>query len=173
MSSGLTKSHPRHQSRIGLAAAVMLFAGGLSMPHQAAAAAGPFANLNGRWSGGGTIAMATGAKERIRCKATYAADGTGNNLTQSLKCASDSYKFEVQSSLTVAGSVLTGSWTETTQNVNGALSGKVDGGKINGSVSGIGFSAKIDVNTRGDTQSVSIAPDGTDVKLVAIQLRRQ
>ena len=37
----------------------------------------PFLSLSGHWSGAGTVTMANGATERIRCKAAYAVNATG------------------------------------------------------------------------------------------------
>ena len=87
------------------------------------AAEGAFAGMTGYWSGGGTISVANGTSERIRCKAQYAVDGSGTNLNQSLRCASDSYKFEVSSNLANAGGTISGSWMETTRNAGGNVSG--------------------------------------------------
>jgi len=61
---------------------------------------GPFAGLNGSWSGSGTVSLADGSKERIRCRANYTVDATGSGLRQSLRCASDSYKFDLASNVT-------------------------------------------------------------------------
>ena len=43
----------------------------------------------------------------------------------SLRCASDSYKFELASDITSEGGNISGSWNETTRGVVGSLSGKV------------------------------------------------
>ena len=52
--------------------------------------AGPFGGLAGAWSGGGTISLAGGASERIRCRAVYNVGGGGRQLQLSIRCASDS-----------------------------------------------------------------------------------
>ena len=51
----------------------------------------------------------------IRCRASYAVDGTGSSLTQRLTCASDSYRFVVVSEVIANGSSISGSWSETTR----------------------------------------------------------
>ena len=139
----------------------------------ARAAEGAFAGLSGYWSGTGTISVANGSSERIKCRAQYAVDGTGTNLNQSLRCASDSYKFEVTSNLANAGGTISGSWLETTRNAGGNVSGRAAGGTISGNVSGIGFTAAISVATHGSQQVVTIRPTGsTDIRDVTVNLKR-
>jgi membrane associated rhomboid family serine protease len=48
------------------AIAALFFAAGIPVSH---AESGPFAGLSGNWSGGGTVALAGGPRERIRCRA--------------------------------------------------------------------------------------------------------
>ena len=136
------------------------------------AQAGPFDTFAGSWSGTGTIAMNDGHNERIRCKAVYEVTPSGIILHQNLRCASDSYKFEVRSSIQAEGSNLTGTWTEVTRQATGAVSGSISGGQISTHVEGTGFSASLNVTTRGNQQTVSINPQGTDIKAVQIDMKR-
>lgn len=138
----------------------------------AAHAAGPFDSLAGSWSGGGTIATTDGHNERIRCKAVYEVAPSGIIMHQTLRCASDSYKFDVRSSLQASGDSITGTWTETSRQVTGNVSGSMSGDRITTSVDGTGFSAALAVTTHGNSQSVSIRPTGTDIQSVSIDLRR-
>jgi hypothetical protein len=138
-----------------------------------ARAEGPFSSLAGRWSGGGTISMRDGTRERIRCHATYDITPAGDSLTQTLLCASDSYKFDVDSTVTASGGAVSGNWTETTRNVTGGVSGRVNGPVIQVLVTGVGFSAGISILTRGAAQAVAIRPSGgTDVVGVTVTLHR-
>ncbi|MCW6509468.1 hypothetical protein [Lichenifustis flavocetrariae] len=137
-----------------------------------AQAAGPFANLPGAWSGGGTISMTDGHNERIRCKAVYEVASGGLALHQGLRCASDSYKFEITSNLQAENGQLSGTWSEETRQVTGDVTGQVNGNDISTFVSGLGFSARLNVTTRGNAQAVSITPEGTDIRAVRIELRR-
>lgn len=137
-----------------------------------AKAAGPFDELAGSWSGGGTIAMNDGHNERIRCKAVYEVTPSGIIMHQNLRCASDSYKFEVRSSLQADNGSLSGTWTEVTRQATGSVSGSISGDQISTSVSGTGFSATLAVTTHGNSQSVAINPQGTDIQAVQIQLKR-
>src|SRR5688572_17393379 len=74
----------------------------------AGAADSPFTNLGGSWSGPGVITLATGTKERIRCRATYNVDRSGDNLNIAIRCASDSYKFNLQGNITHSRGAVTG-----------------------------------------------------------------
>src|SRR5262249_35026074 len=51
---------------------------------------GPFSGFAGSWSGTGTIKVANGSNERIRCRVNYSVKNSGNALSQTLRCASDS-----------------------------------------------------------------------------------
>lgn len=143
-------------------------------PTDVRADTGPFAPLAGYWRGGGTISMKDGTREKLRCRATYAVSPSGDSLNQTLLCASDSYKFDVNSTVTESGGVISGNWTETTRKATGSVSGRVSGPVIRVLVTGIGFSAGISLETRGGTQAVLIAPQGgTDVVGVTVTLRKE
>ncbi|MHB8885788.1 MAG: hypothetical protein ACYC5H_12075 [Methylovirgula sp.] len=146
---------------------------GVSMQAGPARAAGPFSAFAGAWSGGGTIAMSDGTRERIRCRVTYSVRDAGNALVQNLVCASDSYKFDVRSDVQTNAGSLSGSWTETTRGVTGQVSGHVSGGIIRATVMGGAFSAALSLAVRGNSQSVVIQPQsGADVRQVMVRLRR-
>src|SRR5262244_2665430 len=63
------------------------------------AAAGPFDELGGAWTGGGILNLREGSKERVRCKANYVVKSNGYSIDQVLTCASDAYKFEMTSNI--------------------------------------------------------------------------
>ena len=142
--------------RTGLIGAAL----GLSAP-TAFAQSAPFAGMAGVWSGSGTISLEGGAKERIRCKATYAVSSEGNGLNQSLLCASDSYKFELKSDVIAKAGVLSGTWAETTRSVNGSLQGRAGNGQFDVTVSAPVFTAKLVMTTNGNKQSVAITSEGS------------
>ena len=105
-----------------VAASMML----LASPGQAQT--GPFANMAGAWSGTGKIMIKDGGSESIRCRATYTVAGAG--LNQVLRCASDSYRFDLTTNVTASGNTVSGIWSETSRNVNGTIGGKINGGEI-------------------------------------------
>jgi hypothetical protein len=120
----------------------------------------PFAGFDGNWSGTGTVTMSDGSSEKIRCRASYKEGGGGNALEQSLRCASDSYKFDLASNVKSDGSNVSGSWSEASRNVYGNLNGKAGGGQIDVFVEAAGFAANITLTTKGNKQNVSISSKG-------------
>lgn len=121
-----------------------------------AQAGGPFAGMAGVWSGGGTVTLDDGSTERIRCRATYAVGAGGNGMQQTLTCASDSYKFNLSSNVMAQGSAISGTWSESSRNINGAIEGRASGGAIQVVANAPGFTAQISLTTRGNKQSVVI-----------------
>jgi hypothetical protein len=154
---------------IGVAALAVAF---LYFPAPSGAQRGPFAGLAGNWSGSGFIMVANGGRERLRCRATYAVGGDGTRLQQNLRCASDSYRFDVNGDVVSEGGVLTGTWSEANRNVSGNVSGRVSGGQIQARIEGPGFSAGMTINTRGSRQSVTISSPGHEITQVSIDLTK-
>src|ERR1700751_104947 len=138
----------------GIAAAFLLSA---SAGH---AQSRPFAGLDGAWSGNGTISLSDGSSERIRCRAVYKVDGTGLSLKQTLRCASDSYKFDLSSDVTSQGDRISGNWTEASRNIVGNLQGTAGGGKVDVFVEASGFAANVTLTTTGNRQTVQISSKG-------------
>ena len=124
------------------------------------AQSGPFNGFNGAWSGNGTVALSDGTTERIRCKADYVVDGSGLGLKQTLKCASDSYKFDLTSDVRSQGDRISGSWSEASRNVFGNLQGTAGGGRIEVFVEANGFAANLTLQTTGNRQTVQISSKG-------------
>jgi len=60
-------------------------------------AASPFERFLGVWTGGGQIVGTNGHRESIRCRAEYAEAKDGAALSQTIVCASESFKFDIQS----------------------------------------------------------------------------
>lgn len=132
----------------------------------------PFAGMSGVWSGKGTISLEGGAREAIRCRATYAVRNDGNALQQTLRCASDSYKIELTSNVVADGNKLSGSWSEATRNVSGNVQGTTAGGRFQVVVSAGTFSADLVLTTKGNSQSIVIRSEGGEFKGANIALTR-
>jgi hypothetical protein len=154
------------------ACAAMLAATMAIAPSAAAAQAAPFAGLAGVWSGTGAISLADGHKERIKCRATYAVGDNGNGLQQTLRCASDSYRFDLSSDVRNAGGRIEGTWAEATRGVNGNLQGRAQGGLFQVVVTSPAFTADLTLTTRGNNQTVRISSQGTEFSGVTITLAR-
>jgi hypothetical protein len=149
---------------IGLVALLVL----ASVAH---GAGGPFANMSGAWAGRGIVTLASGAKEAIRCRANYNVDNTAANLKLSLRCSSDSYKFELESNVAHSNGQVSGFWNEVTHRVGGTLAGKAVGDRLQMRVDGT-IAAMLEISTRADHQSVSIQSPGSPMTAVAISLSR-
>jgi hypothetical protein len=80
----------------------------------------------------------------------------GNGLNQTLTCASDSYKFNLSSNVIAQGAALSGTWSESSRNVNGSIEGRGSNGNFEVVASSPGFTANISLTTRGNKQSVVI-----------------
>jgi hypothetical protein len=146
----MTTSFSRHLFWLG-ALAVLVFGGATT-----SAFAGPFSGLAGSWSGSGHISLSDGTKERIRCRAHYAVGSDGTMLQQSLRCASDSYNFDLRSDVESHGGRITGNWNENTRQIGGTLSGHARQGHIEVSVQNPNFSARLTLVSHGHHQSVTI-----------------
>ncbi|KWV60792.1 hypothetical protein AS156_27505 [Bradyrhizobium macuxiense] len=136
---------------------VLLSLGVFASPLQAAPAS-PFLAMAGSWSGGGILTTSDGARERLRCRANYDVAGTGSELRLSLKCASESYKFDLASEVEYRGGAISGAWTEASRNASGTISGRASGDHVEAAARGNNFSANLSLTTRGGRQSVSIRP---------------
>ncbi len=141
-------------------------------PSSYAQSAGPFRGLEGAWSGTGVVQVGDGASERIRCKATYTVASEGNNLQQVLRCASDSYKFDLSSDVTNRGGSLTGTWSEANRGINGGVEGRASDGQFNALVTANGFAAELRMVARGNRQTIAINSQNTQLKGVQITLAR-
>jgi hypothetical protein len=135
--------------------------------------AGPFDGLVGNWSGAGTITLSSGANERIQCRATYVVGSRGAELQQTLRCASDSYTLDLRSAVVYENGALRGTWSDTTRNTSGTVSGRADAGLVQASVVGPSFSAALTVSTRGDRQNVSITSQGSPLTRATVALQRR
>jgi hypothetical protein len=146
----------------------------LCLPGSAAqAAASPFNAMAGSWSGGGVLRTSDGTQERLRCRASYDVGRTGAELRLNLRCASDSYNFDLTSDVQYRGGAISGSWSEASRNASGTISGRAAGDRIEALAQGQTFSADLSLTTRGRRQSVSIRPQGTQITAVSLALDRR
>src|SRR5258707_3711862 len=157
---------------LALAAGVVFLVAAFAPVSHAQRAVGPFARIAGAWNGSGRTEMQSGTSERIRCRARYSVSQAGDVLVQDLRCASDSDSIDVNSTSQSDQGSMSGTWTELTRNVSGTLSGRASGGSIQARVTALGFSAGLTVNTAGNTQSVTIIPEGNEVRSVVVTMKR-
>jgi hypothetical protein len=108
---GIMQSQSRNLRTYALAGTAFAVLLGLSAPSINAQSA-PFAGMAGSWAGSGRIDLQDGTSERIRCRASYSVGGDGLSFQQQLRCASDSYKFDVNSNVQSHGGSLSGTWSK-------------------------------------------------------------
>ena len=135
---------------------------------------GPFSALNGSWSGGGTIKKSNGASERIRCRSAFETAG-GSNLSLRLRCASDSYNFDLTANVAYQGGTISGSFQEATRSVVGGISGHStgEGRQVQAVAQAPGVTSNITLTTRGNHQSVSIMTPGAEVPEITVSLEKR
>jgi hypothetical protein len=152
--------------------AALFGAGLLVAPVTASAedASGFFAKVTGTWNGNGTITMQDGAKERIRCRIEY--KGAGKKLDQLMRCASDSYKFNVNAAIEYAASDISGKWNATDYDLNGEVTGRVEGNQMLVRIRGSGLSVNLVVAVNGKKQDIKLISEGTKVSGMTVSLAK-
>jgi len=134
----------------------------------------PFKRLAGQWAGSGIIELTDGRREPIRCRASYDVPTDQRNLQLNIRCASDSYNFDLRASATYSAGSVSGTWSETTRLVSGTISGRADSEHIQVVAKASSFSASLTLVTHGARQSVMIRAHSTEagIKGVSMNLRR-
>jgi len=134
----------------------------------------PFKRLAGQWSGSGTIDLTDGKREPIKCRASYSVPSDQRNLQLNIRCASDSYNFDLRANAIYSGGSVSGTWSEATRLVAGTISGRADADHINVVAKAASFSASLSLATHGSRQSVMIRAHSTEagIKGVSMNLRR-
>ena len=139
-----------------------------------ALASGPLTGFSGRWKGGGVVTTADGARESLRCRATYSASPSGDALDVDVNCASDSYRVNLVGSLVDRDGALSGSWQETTRQVGGEVTGEVPRpNTLRASLQALGGGLEIGARTDGRRQTINIVVQGSDIRGVDITLKRR
>jgi hypothetical protein len=133
----------------------------------------PFAQMAGSWSGGGTLSLSSGTRERLRCRAHHAVGRGGSSLSLSIRCASDSYRFDLSSNVVNRRGRIYGRWRESSNGVSGTVAGRAAGGRIRAVARSDMFTAGLAITTNGSRQSVTITPRATFIRGVYIALRRR
>jgi len=156
-------------------AAIVLILGVSAAESGHAQSIAPFDRLAGQWSGSGTIDLSNGSREPIKCRAAYDVLGNQKKLQLNIRCASDSYNFELQASALYSAGAISGIWSEQTHNVGGTISGRADGDHFQVLAKSQSFSASLTLITHGGRQSVLIRAQNAQasVKGASISLRRR
>lgn len=136
-----------------------------------AAVAGPIDDLNGYWTGGGTVLFSEG-NERVKCAVIYKVGQGGTKIKQTMRCASADYSISATAELNVRGAQVDGTWEEKTYSATGQISGRYTGSTFVLSIKGANFSAAMNVGLSGCKQSITINPKGLEVRRITMSLAK-
>jgi hypothetical protein len=137
-----------------------------------AAPAGSIEEMSGYWSGNGSVVLASGNTERVKCAVTYKVNDGGTQIKQSMRCASADYNINASADLNVKGQSVTGSWEEKTYSAVGEVTGRYSGSNMTLSIKGATFTAAMNLTLSNCKQSISITPLGLDVTRISIGLQK-
>lgn len=156
--------------RASLAAALALSVAGTCYAQSIA----PFNRLAGQWSGSGKIELSNGTHESIKCRAAYDVLGDQSKLQLNIRCASDSFNFDLRASANYSAGAIAGNWSESTRNIAGTISGRADGDRFQVVARASSFVATLTVITHGGRQSVVIRSHDAQasIKGASISLKR-
>jgi hypothetical protein len=133
--------------------------------------ANEFNGMAGAWTGTGQIAV-NNNKEKLRCRANYNVSNAGATVDLQIRCASDSYKFDLTGGVNAINGNVSGTWSESAHGAAGEIAGTVKGGVISARATGPYFSAHLSLRTTGNTQSVSLNSPGSQISSVTMQLSK-
>ncbi|MBU1211067.1 MAG: hypothetical protein KJ587_07325 [Alphaproteobacteria bacterium] len=118
-------------------------------------AGGVFSALAGSWSGGGSLKLANGKREKLTCRAYYTKNG-GSGLGIAIRCASPSSKIHMRGSLQQGGSSVTGTWEERTFNAGGSVSGTASDSSLRLSIRG-SVAGSLSISINGNRATVNLS----------------
>ncbi len=134
---------------------------------------GPFASFPGSWSGNGTVKLASGSREQIKCRASYDTLPGGTSLNIALRCAGDSYNYDFKGTANYADGRISGDWSESSKSASGRFNGVVNGDEIAARIDLPSATVTLNLITRGERQSISIRSPGSEISEVEMALRRR
>jgi len=143
-----------------------------AMLFASAALADQIADLTGFWSGNGSISLANGRTERVKCQVFYKIEG-GAQIKQTMRCASPDYTINALAELQLKGSHVSGTWEEKTYAAKGDVTGRYGGDGFVLSIKGANFTAAMNVTLSSCKQSLNITPQGLEVTRVSIALAKE
>ena len=133
----------------------------------------PWAKFVGNWRGTGEVIDSDGTREHISCRGKYSTSSGGEALSLSVRCASDSYSFDIGSYLVASGNSVSGDWQEYSRKIEGHVTGRVGDGLLEGSIAGASFTAETTVRISGRKQTLSLRTKGAQTVRAEVSLTRE
>ena len=169
--TGAALAPGRTGASISISAAILLICLGVQSVN--AGSETLFQRLSGDWSGWGWIEFASGDRERIRCRVSYRLRGSGNRLSQKLRCASTSFNIDGSADLKNDNGRISGQWREKTYNSEGRVSGQATSNYMSVRLTGDTLDTGMSVSTAGACrQSIGIRPNDADIKKITVNMKR-
>jgi hypothetical protein len=129
-----------------------------------------FTSMGGAWSGNGMVHLRGGTQERIRCGASYDPSSNGQSLKLELRCASDTWNFDLSGSVVQNGISISGAWFESVNRVGGRITGQYNGGVMQARAEGDIVAALLTVQTTAARQSFLMEAPGAWAEQVSIDI---
>jgi hypothetical protein len=153
----------------------LFLAAALARPGQTASAAvNPFDQLSGDWKGGGTVILADGKVKEVDCQATY--KPAGSNISQKLHCTGNDYEINTDLKLTYKGGKIKGSWSESTYDASGGVTGTAKDDIVHALISGDKFRGRMSIKVSDADHTINIVQfnekSGTYRLATSLLLRR-
>ena len=146
----------RRSLALPVAAALLALAAGRPAPASAVNVS-PLESLAGRWVGEGRLGVKGNPTEQVKCRVTYVhVQAGGDQLKQSIRCASAGGNVEVHSVVSHVAGRLTGTWQEVVRNMSGELTGTVTSRGFKVNVRGEALNANMNIILVNSKQVIEI-----------------
>jgi len=131
-----------------------LLAAALALSGETATPANPFDQLSGDWKGGGIVIPANREPKKVSCRVTY--KPAGSNISQNLHCTGNDYEINTSLKVTYKGGKIKGSWTESTYDANGLVTGTAKDNTVHALINGDKFSGRMSIKISEGAHSINI-----------------
>lgn len=155
----------------------LILAAALASPGEAAspkAAGDPFDQLKGDWKGGGTVMPADGQPKTVSCAVKYRV--AGSNIAQNLRCTGNDYEVNTALKLTYKEGKIKGSWSESTYDASGSVTGTAKDNTIHAIITGDKFSGRMSIKVSDAGHTINVvqlnAKSGIYRLATSLSLRR-
>jgi hypothetical protein len=135
----------------------LMLAASLASPGEAASptpAGDPFEQLKGDWKGGGTVILDDGEKKKVTCSTKYKV--TGGNIIQTLHCTGNDYEVNTTLKVTDKDGKVKGTWTESTYDASGSVTGTAKNNLIHALIAGDKFSGRMSIKLTDKGHTINV-----------------